>query len=81
MCDIFMQTNTSVIVSMLFKDRVEGFAVNRIFYCVGVTAFLLMNLLLSAVDISIFLVIFIVIQTIGTSVAMNLKYLNNEDNE
>ena len=64
---------------MLFKDRVEGFAVNRIFYCVGVTAFLLMNFLLSVVDKSMFIIIFIVIQTVGTSVAMNLKYLNIED--
>lgn len=77
-CDIFMQTNTAVIVSILFKDKVEGFALNRIFYCIGVTLFLLMNLLLNGVDISIFLIIFIIIQTIGTSVSINLKYLNND---
>lgn len=71
--DIFMQTNTAVIVSIIFKDKVEGFAVNRIFYCIGVTIFLIMNLLMSEVDISIFLIIFIIIQTIGTNVSMNLK--------
>lgn len=75
-CDIFMQTNTAVIVSIVFKNKIEGFTVNRIFFCIGVTSFLLMNILLSGIDISVFLIIFIAIQTVGSSVSMNLKYLS-----
>ncbi len=75
-CEIFNQTNTSVIVSILFKEKVEGFTVSRIFYCIGITMFLLFNIMMSEVKITAFLTLLIILQTLGTVVSLNLKYLS-----
>lgn len=75
MSEILMQTNTAVMVSIIFKDKVEGFTISRIFYCIGVTVFILTNLLMSHLSIAIFLTCFLVFTTFGTVVSMNLKYL------
>jgi hypothetical protein len=75
-CEIFNQTNTSVIVSILFKERIEGFAVSRIFYCIGITVFLLINIVMSEVHTTTFLTLLIILQTFGTVISINLKYFS-----
>jgi hypothetical protein len=52
-----------VIVSILFKERIEGFAVSRIFYCIWITVFLLINIVMSEVHTTTFLTLLIILQT------------------
>lgn len=79
--ETFLQTNTGGLISKIFPGKVEAFSVYRVFFSIGVVSVLLLGITLSNAPGYIFLTIVLVMQTIITGVAINLKDLDTNVNK
>lgn len=73
--DTFLQTNLGAIISALFPGKVESFSVFRVFFALGTTTTIILNLALKDVDGWVFLVIVMAIQMFYSLVSINVMEL------